>query len=64
MLTPYLTLMGRKPYELTTASIAKRRSYQIKAGAIPGLFEKGTRKLRPEIRALIDAAVAKKAAGD
>ncbi|BDV36523.1 MULTISPECIES: hypothetical protein [Methylocystis] len=37
------------------------RAAKIRAGQIAGLFEKGSRKVRPEIRALIDEALAKRA---
>ncbi len=58
--------MAKKPYGLTAADMAKvRRGRQIKAGEIQGLFEEGsTKRLRPEIRELIEAAVIKKARGD
>ncbi len=58
---PYLMLMPKKRYWRTAADLAKaRRRRQIEAGEIRGLFEKGAKQLRPEIRALIEAAVAKK----
>jgi len=53
--------MQKKRYERTAADVAKaRRRRQIEVGEIPGLFEKGTKRLRPEIRVLIEAAVAKR----
>ncbi len=54
--------MPKKRYWRTAADLAKaRRRRQIEAGEIPGLFEKGAKTLRPEIRALIEAAVSKRA---
>ncbi len=51
----------RKPYENSDARRAKaKRHALIQAGTIPGLFEKDTKKIRPEVRRLIDAAIAKK----
>ncbi len=58
---PISSLMPKKRYWRTAADLAKaRRRRQIEAGEIPGLFEKGAKTLRTEIRALIEAAVAKK----
>ncbi|MEK4034962.1 hypothetical protein WOC76_08935 [Methylocystis sp. IM3] len=41
---------------------AKRRKL-IEAGKIPGLFVPGSKKLHPEVKALIDSAIARKANG-
>ncbi len=54
----------RKPRE-TPEEAEARRAYQIRgarirSGATPGLFEKDSKTVRPEIRALIDEAVAKR----
>jgi hypothetical protein len=57
--------MAKKPYGRTSAAMAKApRGCSIQVSAIPGLFEEGSKKLRPEIRTLIEVALAKKANGD
>lgn len=59
---PYLILMWKNQ---TPEELAAKRSYQarcrlVRAGAIPGLLELGSRKIRPDIQALIDEAIAKR----
>lgn len=39
----------------------RARAAKIRAGQIPGLLERGSRIVRPEIRTLIDEALAKRA---
>ena len=46
-----------------------RRAYQkrvagVRSGALPGLLENGSKTVRPEIKELIDAAIAKKRGDD
>lgn len=59
----YLAEM-RKPRQTPEEAEAKRaylmRGHQIRAGTVPGLFETGSKRVRPEIRELIETAVAKK----
>jgi hypothetical protein len=57
--------MRNRPHEDEATRLAKARrrlrSDQIRAGVLPGLLEKGTKKIRPEIKALIDAALEQRA---
>ncbi|WP_457798212.1 hypothetical protein [Methylocystis sp. S23] len=57
--------MRKTPYQDEAARLAKAkrrlRSQQIRDGVLPGLVEKGTRTIRPDIRALIDAALEERA---
>jgi hypothetical protein len=59
----YLTGM-RKPRQTPEEAEAKRayavRGQRIRSGALPGLLENGGKTIRPEIRELIDAAIAKR----
>ena len=61
--TPYLTKM-RKPHQTPEQAQAKRayvsRGARIRSGETPGLFESGAKKIRPEVRLLIDEALAKR----
>jgi hypothetical protein len=60
--------MRKKPYEDEATRLAKAtrrfRSRQIREGVVQGLLEKGTRTIRPDIRALIDAALAERTRRD
>jgi hypothetical protein len=63
----YLAKM-RKP-GLTPEEAEARRAYQkrvagVRSGALPGLLENGSKTVRPEIKELIDAAIAKKRGDD
>ena len=53
----------RKLYPTPEALAAKRayaaRGQQIMSGAVPGLFERDAKVIRPEVRALIEAALEK-----
>lgn len=63
MFTLYLEWM-RKPRQTPEEAEAKRayaaRGQRIRSGALPGLLESGGKIVRPEIRELIDAAIAKR----
>ncbi len=61
--TPYIPLMAIIKNPATRVAEEKRRARaaQIRAGQIPGLFERGSKKVRPEIRTLIDEALARRA---
>jgi hypothetical protein len=54
----------RKPRPTPEEAEAKRaylaRGKRIRSGDTPGLLEKDTKIIRPEIRALIDAALARR----
>lgn len=54
----------RKPRQTPEEAEAKRayltRGQRIRAGTVQGLFETGSKKVRPDIRELIDVAVEKK----
>jgi hypothetical protein len=41
-----------------------KRGERIRSGNLPGLLENGGKTVRPEIRELIDAAIAKKHSDD
>jgi hypothetical protein len=60
--------MPKRPYEAEATRLAREkrriRASLVKAGMLPGLFEKGGKVLRPEIRTLIDEALAKNAHKD
>lgn len=62
---PYMGRMPKRPYEDEATRLAKARrqlrAKMVQSGMLPGLFVKGTKTLRPEIKALIDKAVAEKA---
>jgi hypothetical protein len=51
----------RKPHPTPEALAAKRaytaRGQHVKSGAVPGLFERDAKVIRPEVRALIEAAL-------
>jgi hypothetical protein len=57
----------RKPYPSPEEIKAKRayvaRGQDIQSGAVPGLFEKDKKVIRAEVRALIEAALAKRHQG-
>jgi hypothetical protein len=59
-------LLMRKPYPTPEKAAAKRayvaRGQHILSGAVPGLFERDTKVIRPEVRALIEAALDKRGA--
>lgn len=61
--TPYFLLMAYiKTPECRLADEKRRaRAAKIRAGQITGLFEKGSRNVHPEIRTLIDEALAERA---
>jgi hypothetical protein len=48
------------PEEADAKRAYAARGKRIRSGETPGLFEKDTKIIRPEIRALIDAALARK----
>lgn len=54
----------RKPRETPEEAEAKRarlrRAERIRSGSLPGLLENGAKAVRPEIRKMIDAAIAKR----
>ena len=58
----------RKPYPTPEEAKAKRayvaRGQNIRAGTIDGLFERDTKKIRPDFRALIVAALEKRDANN
>lgn len=62
---PYIAVMVKRLHYDETARLAKTRSQlrakMVQSGLLPGLFVKGTRTLLPEIKALIDKAVAERA---
>ncbi len=54
--------MSKRMKEDTTAYLAKIKTYarraQIRSGAIDGLLERDSKAIRPEVKALIEAALA------
>lgn len=48
------------PEEADAKRAYAARGKRIRSGETPGLFEKDTKIIRPEVRALIDAALARK----
>jgi hypothetical protein len=54
----------RKPHQTPEQAQAKRayvsRGARIRSGETPGLFESGAKKIRPEVRLLIDEALARR----
>lgn len=54
--------MRSKDHALWLAERKRRATAaQIRAGKVPGLFEQGSKIVRPEIRTLIDEALDKRA---
>jgi hypothetical protein len=58
----YLTDMFKRqtPEEATARRAYQARCQHIRSGAIPGLLERDSKVIRPEIRAIIDEALAKR----
>lgn len=65
---PFYFGLMRKPYPTPEQAQAKRtyvaRGQNILAGKIDGLFETGTKRLRLDVQALIEAALEKRAIND
>lgn len=61
MSRPQTPFRRQSPEQASARRAHQARCERIRAGLAPGLIEKDTKKIRPEIRALIDEALAKRA---